>query len=77
MTLPETPTIRNVSKRIVRPVIRYIDGAYGPEITEKILSEIGQTRLYFDDLEDVPAFIRKQLGLTNGKGAPALAPKVE
>jgi C4-dicarboxylate-specific signal transduction histidine kinase len=51
MALPETPTIRNVSKRIVRPVIRYIDGAYGPEITEKILNEIGQTRVFFDDLD--------------------------
>ena len=51
MTIPETPTIRNVSKRIVRPVIRYIDGAYGHNITQKILDEIGLTRLYFDDLD--------------------------
>jgi signal transduction histidine kinase len=51
MTLPKNPTIRNVSKRIVRPVIRYLDGAYGPEITAKILNEIGQTRFYFDDLD--------------------------
>lgn len=51
MTLPKTHKVRNVSKRIVRPVIRYIDGAYGSEITEKILNEIGQTRFYFDDLD--------------------------
>ena len=34
-------------------------------------------RLYFDDLEDVPAFIRKQIGLTNAGGPPALAREVE
>jgi len=47
----ESPRIINVSKRIVRPVIRYLDGAYGPKTTEKILADIGYDRLYFDDLD--------------------------
>lgn len=30
-------------------------------------------RLYFDEIEDVPAFIRKQIGLTDDNAAPGLA----
>ena len=45
----ESPPVINVSKRIVQPVLRYLDGEYGRQVTDKILAEIGYDRVYFDD----------------------------
>ena len=45
----ESPPVINVSKRIVQPVLRYLDGEYGHQVTDKILAEIGYDRVYFDD----------------------------
>jgi signal transduction histidine kinase len=45
----DTKFQKNVAKRIVQPVLRYLDDVYGPEITETILNEIQLDRLYFDD----------------------------
>lgn len=40
----------NISKRIVSPTLRYLDTEYGSEVTERVLSELGCSRLYFDDV---------------------------
>jgi len=42
--------VRNVSKRIVQPVLKYLDDRYGEPLTDVILREINLDRLYFDDL---------------------------
>jgi hypothetical protein len=34
-------------------------------------------RLYFDDLHDVPAFIRKQIGLADTNSVQRQAPEIE
>ncbi len=39
----------NVSKRIVIPTLRYLDKTVGPEITDKILLELGHPRVFFED----------------------------
>ncbi len=42
-------SMSNVSKRMLSPTIRYLDVTYGPEVTEKILSQLGVTRLFLED----------------------------
>ena len=42
---------KNVSKRIVEPVLKYLDAEYGSAITEKILEDIKLDRLYFEDVD--------------------------
>lgn len=41
----------NLSKRLVMPVIKYLDNEFGTEMTDSILSELGRDRLFFDDAD--------------------------
>ncbi|MDG5815097.1 ATP-binding protein [Chitinispirillales bacterium ANBcel5] len=40
---------KNVVKGMVQPVLRYLDDRYGPEVTDRILTDIDLDRLFFDD----------------------------
>ncbi len=44
------PMLRNVSKRIVQPMIRYLDAEFGTTITNQIIAESDHDRDFFEDV---------------------------
>ena len=48
-TVPPDSYAATVSKRLVAPVLAYLDDVYGPEATDRILLTVGRDRLFFED----------------------------